>query len=94
MTYERREEILSKEVITTKEFAELFGISYHDASLAISAIKRRLDCDGKVVRISTQGKLHVQDYLDCYRIDCNRYGKKGEQPEEISYERTDDFAIE
>lgn len=76
MTFERREEILSKEIITTKEFAELFGISYSDASTEISSIKRRLDCDGKRVRTITQGKLHLQDYFDCYHIQCDRYNKK------------------
>lgn len=76
MTYKRREEILSKEVITTAEFAELFGISYKEASLQISAIKRRLDCDGRMPRITTCGKLHVQDYFDVFRIPVDRYSKR------------------
>ncbi len=76
MTYERREQILAKEVITTSEFAELFGISYSDASSQINAIKRRIEADGKIVRIKKQGKLHVQDYLDCFGIQSNRYEKK------------------
>lgn len=76
MTYERREQILAKEIITTSEFAELFGISYSEASVQINAIKRRLEATGRVVRFRKNGKLHVQDYLDCFGIQSNRYEKK------------------
>ena len=76
MTYERRESILSKEVITTEEFAELFGISYKEASTQVNAIKRRIECNGGLPRISTCGKLHIQDYLDVFRIPVDRYSQR------------------
>lgn len=76
MTYARREEILSKEVISTEEFAELFGISKKEASTQVSAIKRRIECDGRMPRVTTCGKLHVQDYFDVFRIPVDRYSKQ------------------
>lgn len=63
MTYERREEILSKEVITTQEVAELMGINVCQASTIVQQIKRRTGD-----RIGIKGRLHVQDYLDFFGI--------------------------
>ncbi len=78
MTYARREEILSKEVISTEEFAELFGISKKEASTQVSAIKRRIECDGRIPRVVTCGKLHIQDYFDVFRIPVDRYSKQAQ----------------
>lgn len=78
MTYARREEILSKEVISTEEFAELFGISKKEASTQVSAIKRRIECDGRTPRVTTCGKLHIQDYFDVFRIPVDRYSKQAQ----------------
>lgn len=69
MTYERREEIFSKEVLTISDIQELFDISASEASRKIKEIKR---CGGD--RIKIQGRLHIQDYFDYYNItDLERY---------------------
>lgn len=73
MTYARREEILSKEVITTSEFAELMNMCYANASTAVAGIKRCIENAGRTPRITTSGRLHVQDYLDVYGLSGDRY---------------------
>ena len=72
MTYERREEIFSKEVITTAELGELLGLEMTRASMLMQEIKRNMPC-----RIRIKGRLHVQDYLDYFCIPpSERYYKK------------------
>ena len=58
MTYARRAEILSKELITIGELAELLDVPYSTAAKVMRDIKRSSD------RLKIQGRLHVQDYLD------------------------------
>lgn len=70
MTYADRERILSKDVITTSELAELLNVTVSQASQIASAIKRNSD------RLKIRGKIHVQDYLDYFNIsDLSRYKK-------------------
>lgn len=69
MTYARREEIFSKEYISIADMQDLLGLSYNDAAIKIREIKRAIELSGQRVRLDIQGKLHVQDYLDYFRID-------------------------
>lgn len=78
MTYEEREQIFSKEVITIQEFAKLFSCSLSEASVKMNDIKRRVGD-----RCGIKGKIHVQDYIDCYKLnDLERY-KKPEEEQQV-----------
>lgn len=70
MTYERREEIFSKELITIDELAELSGIAYSTAAQMMRNMKRRSD------RCHIDGRIHVQDYLEYIGIDPNNPGAR------------------
>lgn len=78
MTYAVREAIFSKDYITIQEMQALLGLAYNDAAKKIRDIKKALKMDpkynGQGVRLDIQGKLHVQDYLDYFKItDHTRY---------------------
>lgn len=69
MTYAMREEIFSKEYLSIKDIQELLGMKYQDAAKTMRDIKRRTD------RLGIRGKIHVQDYLDYFKIPPDRYVK-------------------
>lgn len=69
MTYAEREEIFSKEYLSIGDVQELLGMSYDDAARTIRNIKRRTD------RLGIRGKIHVQDYLDYFKVPTDRYVK-------------------
>lgn len=72
MTNAEREEIFSKEILTADDIAKLFGCSKRTAYDVIANIKLRYNRLGKTVGGSCfAGKVHVQDYLDCYGLDRN-----------------------
>ena len=71
MTFERREEIFSKDVITTSELQELMGYAnLPQASKKMGEIKRVVGD-----RLKEQGKLHIEDYLEFFNIKTDRYVK-------------------
>ncbi len=72
MTYAEREAIFSKEYISTKELAALFGMNISTASTFLQTIKRRVGD-----RLGIRGKIHIQDYLDFFNLDgsSQRYSK-------------------
>lgn len=79
MTNAEREEIFSKEILTADDIAKLFGCSKRTAYDVIANIKLRYNRLGKTIGGSCfAGKVHVQDYLDCYGLDRNspRYSGK------------------
>ena len=68
MTYARREEIFSKDLISITEFGELMNLSYQMAARVIRNIKRTSK------RPQIRGKLLVEDFFDYYGItDKQRY---------------------
>lgn len=70
MTYEKREEIFSKEIITYIELAELLQVDPTTASTILNKIKFKTD------RLHLRGKIHIQDYIDYYNItSLERYFK-------------------
>lgn len=63
MTFARREEIFSKDVISINELQELLDLpSYGEAARMMRNIKRRFD------RYPINGKLHVEDYKAYFEI--------------------------
>ena len=71
MTYARKEEIFSKEMMSIKEFGEVMNLSYQMAARVIRNIKRTSN------RPQIRGKLLVEDFFDYYGItDKQRYVKE------------------
>ena len=58
MTYERREEIFSKEVITLSEMEELLSLSKPASSSKMTEMKRQVGD-----RLGINGRIHVEDYF-------------------------------
>jgi hypothetical protein len=86
MTYSRREEIFSKDYLTISDIQELLGMTYQCAAELIRTVKRALTFspkyNGQGVRLDIQGKLHVEDYMDYFRVKCvDRYFKHVEKEE-------------
>lgn len=80
MNWEEREKIFSKDVITLEEFMKLLDLDKSSASILMNDIKKSL----KRPRIIQRGKLHVQDYLDFYHLDSQRYmPNKGDKDESL-----------
>lgn len=70
MTVEEREKIFSKEVLNVTDIAKLFDCSERTAYDIIANIKLRYNrLADKSIRTGFKGKVHVQDYLDCYGLD-------------------------
>lgn len=67
MTYEQRGEIFAKDYLSIEDVMCLLGLSYNDAAKIIRNIRRTHD------RLHKQGKIHVQDYIDYYKLDVARY---------------------
>lgn len=89
MTNAEREQIFSKDVLTTADVQKLFDCSRRVAGEIIRNIKlrsNRLGVDGEA---KYAGKVHVQDYLDVYHLDRNspRYNGR-ETPSFDGYEKT------
>lgn len=74
MTYEKREEMFSKDYLTIEDIEELLGVGYQVAARIIRNIRRKTD------RLGTLGKIHVQDYLDYFNLKPDRY--VAQKPEE------------
>ena len=85
MTWAKREEIFSKDYISIADMQVLLGLSYNDAAIKLRDIKRGLERKGQQPRITTQGKLHVQDYLDYYNLPSARYVPEGDKNGQASY---------
>lgn len=72
MTYERREEIFSKDAITSSEVAELLSVSLTTANTIIRNI--RLATGDK---LGIQGRVLVTDYLEYFKMPYkDRYGRR------------------
>lgn len=67
MTAQEREEMFAKDVLTTKDFEKLFCCKSTTASKIMREIKSKCD------RVGVSGIIHVQDYLDFYKLPQARY---------------------
>lgn len=77
MTYARREEIFSKDMMSIEEFGEVMGLSYQMAARVIRNIKR------KSHRPQMRGVLLVEDFFEYYKItDKQRYLKDMEDAQD------------
>lgn len=81
MTFERRNEIFSKEALSITDVAELMGVSYDTAQKLVQAIRRHHD------RLHIQGRVHVQDYIDYFHLPPERYYQPIAAPRECREER-------
>lgn len=81
MTREERESIFAKECLSIEDVEKLFGVEYDTAAKIIRDIKTKITVgDGKKLRLSVQGKLHMQDYLDYVGVSVDRYSiKQGDE---------------
>jgi hypothetical protein len=71
MTYARREEIFSKDYITTQELQEILGYKHlSQASIKMGDIKRAVGD-----RLGIKGRVHTEDYLEFFGIKTDRYSK-------------------
>lgn len=70
MTYTEREAIFSKEALDRNDIMVLFGVSPNEASKIMMTIKRKTGD-----RLGIKGRLHIQDYLDHFRLSHERYVK-------------------
>ena len=82
MTYEERESIFSKEVLRIEDIQALFDLCYSDAAEEIRTIRRKIKFAGGTPRVDKVGRLHIQDYLDYYKLPIERYIGRGKRENE------------
>lgn len=73
ITIERRQEIFAKDYLTVVDMQDILGLDYNTAAKIIREIKNKIKIRGGEPRIDAQGKVHVQDYLDVYKLPPERY---------------------
>ena len=78
MDYKRREEIFSKDYITTHEIQELLGFkSESEASSMMTKIRLKVGD-----RLGIRGRIHTEDYFEYFGITpTDRYNKPTEDTE-------------
>ena len=77
MTYEQRERIFSKEIITIQDYMELFKVGKSAASTMMGNVRKGLRFQGQKLRLDKQGQLHIQDFFDYYRLNPSDYRPSG-----------------
>ena len=87
MTYERREEIFSKEALTVADVVDMFDCSKSKAAEMIRDWKIKINVHfHHRPRIDFDGRIHVLDYFEVMNIDpCieGRYNHKEGTPHEL-----------
>lgn len=73
MTYEEREQIFAKEVLTLDDFMKLFSVGKSSACTLMGNAKRGIEFSGKNLRLKKEGQIHVQDFFDYYRLNPADY---------------------
>ena len=77
MDYKRREEIFSKDHITTGELQELLGFkNLCEASSMMTRIRLKVGD-----RLGIKGRIHTEDYFAYFGISTDRYVKPIEDTE-------------
>lgn len=72
MTYAEREQIFAKEILSADDIALLFDCDKGAAYKTIRKIRA-----GSADRLGVEGKCHVQDYMEFFKLPIfDRYGKK------------------
>ena len=67
MTRQDREEMFAKDYLDARDISLLLGVEIQTAYAKIRDIRRKND------RLGIQGKIHIQDYIDYYKLDMARY---------------------
>ena len=67
MTAQEREEMFARDVLTTKDIETLLCSKSTTASKIMREIKNKCD------RVGVSGIVHVQDYLDFFKLPQARY---------------------
>ena len=67
MTQQEREEIFAKEILTVDDIERLFNCSQSTAYKIIREVKSKFD------RLKISGIIHVQDYIEFYKLPQARY---------------------
>lgn len=67
MTRRDREEMFAKDYLNASDISLLLGVDIQTAYAKIRDIRRKND------RLGMQGKIHIQDYIDYYKLDMSRY---------------------
>lgn len=67
MTVKERNEMFAKDYLTINDVQALLNMDYGSAAALIRQIRRKTD------RLNIQGKIHVQDYIDYFKLDISRY---------------------
>lgn len=67
MTFDQRNEIFAKDYLSIADVQILLGINYNAAAKIIREIRDQTD------RLHMQGKIHVQDYIDYFNLNIDRY---------------------
>ena len=55
-------------MLTIKDFELLFDVGYSQAAKMLADTKRKLQMSNMGLRLAVEGRIHTQDYLDCYKI--------------------------
>jgi hypothetical protein len=70
MTFEEREQLLSKDALSIKDLERLLGLTYQSSAKLIRQIKFKFD------RLKIEGHIHTEDYFEYFNItDKQRYVK-------------------
>lgn len=78
MTMVERQEIFAKEYLSNEDLQRLYDLCPSEASRLMNEVKRKLTMSqGKELRLTIRGKLHVQDYLDYLGVSSDRYAMQG-----------------
>lgn len=76
MDYKRREEIFAKEVLRISDIMEMMDCSNATACNLINEWKRKLQFNGKTLRVDLAGRIHILDYFDIMGIDLEHPGDR------------------
>ena len=76
MTYQRREEIFSKEALRIKDIQEVYEMTYESAARMIREMKARRSIQGRPLRLNVEGYIHTLDYLEEIGLDASNPGER------------------
>ena len=85
MTWEQRENIFAREVITIEDIQELYKLTHTAAGQFLRNIKRKLRIDGNELVFDAPGRLHRNDYLKWIGADTTaQYGRAEKAKEYVA----------
>lgn len=67
MTKLEREAMFAKDYLTIQDIMTLLGLTYQTAARLVRLIKQKFD------RLHIQGKIHVEDYIEYFKLSRARY---------------------